>query len=82
MPARVAAMVKTVGNLLQADVGPFDRPRRMLAEAVDQPLPVRGDEGVVDGGAAEIDASCDSHVREYITRSTLVRALFAVTLHS
>jgi hypothetical protein len=33
----------------------------MLTEAVDQPLPVAVDEGVVDGGAAEIDASCDTH---------------------
>jgi hypothetical protein len=38
----------------------------MFTEAVDQPLPLAVDEGVIDGGAAEIDASCDSHVSEYI----------------
>jgi hypothetical protein len=38
--------------LLETDVGPFHGTRRMLAEAVDQPLPVRGDEGVIDGSAA------------------------------
>ena len=47
-----AADRQAVIDLREADIGPFDGARGMLAEAVDQPLPVRGDECVVDGGAA------------------------------
>ena len=51
-------------NLLQADIRPLLRAGGVLAQAVDQPVAVGGDERVVDGGSAEIDTSCDAHAYE------------------
>ena len=51
--------VEAVGNLLQADVGPFLRSRRVLAQAVDQPALVAVDERVVDGRSPKVDPGDD-----------------------
>ncbi len=50
-----------VGDLPQADIRAFDGPRGMLAEIFDQETPLEIDEGVVDGGASEVDAGDDLH---------------------
>jgi hypothetical protein len=57
--------LEAVGDLLQADLGTFLRPRRILAEAVDQPMLVTTfavDEGVVDCRAAQIHSRYNSHL--------------------
>ena len=59
MPAFATAMREAVGNLLQADVRALLGPRRMLAQALDQPALVVVDERVVDGRAAEINPRDD-----------------------
>ena len=70
---------ETVGDLLQADVRTFDGPGRVLAEAFDQPASIGAKECVVDGGAAKVDASCDSHVGKYIVAHLEFATMFTVT---
>ncbi len=48
-------------DLLQADVGAFNRPRRMLAEPLDEKPALEIEQRVVDGGAAEVNACDDRH---------------------
>jgi hypothetical protein len=53
--------VEAVGNLLQADLWTLFGTRRMLTEAVDEPLLVAVEKRIVDGGAPKIDSGNDAH---------------------